>query len=55
VQVVSPQATFLHDGRARTIEEAILWHGGEAMAAREDFRTASRDDRLALLAFLSSL
>jgi CxxC motif-containing protein (DUF1111 family) len=55
VQTVQPQATFLHDGRARTIEEAILWHGGEAMAARESYRNASRDDRLALLAFLSSL
>ena len=34
-------ATFLHDGRARTLAEAILWHGGEAEAAREAFRLAS--------------
>jgi CxxC motif-containing protein (DUF1111 family) len=55
VQVVSPNATFLHDGRARTIEEAILWHGGEAAPAEAAYRAASRADRLALLDFLSSL
>lgn len=54
-QVVAPDATFLHDGRARTLAEAILWHGGEAQAAREAFRTASRRDRDALVAFLSTL
>lgn len=55
VQVVAPAATFLHDGRARTIAEAILWHGGEAEPAREAFRTASADDRAALLDFLNTL
>jgi CxxC motif-containing protein (DUF1111 family) len=55
VQVVSPHAGFLHDGRARTIEEAILWHGGDAMAAREGYRALSQADRATLLAFLSSL
>jgi CxxC motif-containing protein (DUF1111 family) len=54
-QIVLPDAGFLHDGRARTLEEAILWHGGEAEAAREAFRTASRADRTALLAFLATL
>lgn len=54
-QLVQPEATFLHDGRARTVAEAILWHGGEALPAREAFRTASRDDRDALLAFLATL
>ncbi len=54
-QVVAPDATFLHDGRARTIAEAILWHGGEADAAREAFRTADLADRDALLAFLRTL
>lgn len=54
-QVVLNGAGFLHDGRARTLEEAILWHGGEAEASREAFRTASRADRAALLAFLASL
>ena len=54
-QVVAPQATFLHDGRARSLAEAILWHGGEAQDARERFRTAEVADRVALVAFLSSL
>jgi CxxC motif-containing protein (DUF1111 family) len=54
-QVVRDSVTYLHDGRARTFEEAILWHGGEAMAAREAFRTASAADRAALLAFLQTL
>lgn len=54
-QTILPQGTFLHDGRARTIEEAILWHGGEAEAAREAFRTMSRTEREALLRFLRSL
>jgi CxxC motif-containing protein (DUF1111 family) len=55
VQVVNPEATFLHDGRARTVAEAILWHGGEAAAAREAFRLAVRRDRDALIAFLETL
>ena len=46
---------LLHDGRARTIEEAILWHGGEAEAAREAFRLASAEERALLLAFLEAL
>ena len=54
-QVINPDATFLHDGRARTLAEAILWHGGEAMVAREQFQMASAADRDALIAFLSSL
>ncbi len=54
-QVVASQVTFLHDGRARTLAEAILWHGGEAMAASEAFRTATVQDRVALVAFLSTL
>lgn len=54
-QLVNPESTFLHDGRARTLAEAILWHGGEAMASREAFRTAGRTERDALLAFLQTL
>jgi CxxC motif-containing protein (DUF1111 family) len=54
-QLVAPDATFLHDGRARTVAEAILWHGGEALASREAFRLAARRDREALLAFLATL
>ena len=46
---------FMHDGRARTLEEAILWHGGEGTLSRNRFMTMTRADREALLAFLGSL
>jgi CxxC motif-containing protein (DUF1111 family) len=54
-KTVLPDATYLHDGRARTLEEAILWHGGEAEVAKENFRTMSADDRDRLIKFLNSL
>ena len=53
--VVGAHTRFLHDGRARSIEEAIMWHGGEAQASREDFRSMSETDRKALISFLESL
>ena len=46
---------LLHDGRARTIAEAILWHGGEAAAARERYRRLPANDRAALAAYLARL
>jgi CxxC motif-containing protein (DUF1111 family) len=52
---VNGHNTLLHDGRARGFAEAILWHGGEAEAAKEIFRTATKADREAILAFLKSL
>ena len=52
---VSGGEAYLHDGRARTLEEAILWHGGEAEAAKEAFRTMTATDRAALIKFLKSL
>jgi CxxC motif-containing protein (DUF1111 family) len=54
-ETVNGANAFLHDGRARTFTEAILWHGGEASASREAFRNFSREDRQALNAFLHSL
>lgn len=54
-QMIAPATTFLHDGRARTLAEAIMWHGGEADAAKQAFRRASKADRDALLAFLATL
>lgn len=54
-QVVNTKATYLHDGRAKTIEEAILWHGGESLQARNAFMQLSAEDRKALLDFLYSL
>ena len=55
LQTVSGEVRLLHDGRARTPEEAILWHGGEARAARRAFKRLPVRDRQALLAFLDSL
>ncbi len=52
---VNPRAGFLHDGRARTLEEAILWHDGEARGAADTYRALARDDRDALIRFLESL
>ena len=52
---VSGGEAYLHDGRARTLEEAILWHGGEAEVARETFRNMSASERSALITFLKSL
>jgi CxxC motif-containing protein (DUF1111 family) len=46
---------YLHDGRARSLEEAILWHGGEATASQQAFINMSATNRAALVAFLKSL
>ena len=46
---------MLHDGRARNVTEAILWHGGEAEASREAFRNMPKADREALVSFLESI
>lgn len=54
-KLVSGQEAYLHDGRARTLMEAILWHGGEAQAARDAVVRMERPDRDALIAFLESL
>jgi CxxC motif-containing protein (DUF1111 family) len=55
VRKVNDHSFLLHDGRARDFAEAILWHDGEANAARTAFVAMNRDDRLALLSFLDSL
>ncbi|NJM30555.1 MAG: thiol oxidoreductase [Rhizobiales bacterium] len=55
VPMVNGHDNLLHDGRARGFAEAILWHGGEAEAAKEAFRNAPKDEREALIAFLKSL
>lgn len=54
-RAVNGNTFFLHDGRARTLTEAILWHGGESLASREAFEKLTREERGALLAFLGSL
>jgi CxxC motif-containing protein (DUF1111 family) len=55
VQTVNADATFLHDGRARTIEEAVLWHGGEAQNSLSAFKQLNSDQRAQVLAFIESL
>ena len=55
VQVVNADSTFLHDGRARTLEEAILWHGGEAEQAKNTFMELTSTERNQLISFLESL
>ncbi len=55
VETVNRHLFLLHDGRARGFAEAILWHGGEALAAKERFRAMSKDERADLIAFLESL
>ncbi|MCR4266966.1 di-heme oxidoredictase family protein [Nitratireductor sp. ZSWI3] len=52
---VNGEAGFLHDGRARTLLEAVLWHGGEAQAARDRVVAMDRQDRANLIRFLESL
>jgi len=54
-KTVNGEATFLHDGRARTLLEAILWHGGEAEAARNEVVEMEKADRDNLIRFLESL
>ncbi|WP_064033292.1 di-heme oxidoredictase family protein [Methylosinus sp. R-45379] len=53
--IVNEHSLLLHDGRARTLEEAILWHGGEGEAAKAAYAALKRDEREALIAFLRSL
>ena len=55
IETVNGHTEYLHDGRARNLEEAILWHGGEAKASRDAFKALSREDREALIRFLKSL
>lgn len=55
IETVNGHTNYLHDGRARTVLEAILWHGGEAEAARDAFTNLTPAERDALLRFLNSL
>ena len=55
IESVNGHTFLLHDGRARNIEEAILWHGGEAAASKNNFKNASAEERAQVLSFLNSL
>ena len=52
---VNAHTYFLHDGRARNLQEAILWHGGEGEASKNLYKNMHKDDRSALIKFLESL
>jgi CxxC motif-containing protein (DUF1111 family) len=54
-QVCTPVHSYLHDGRARTIEEAILWHGGEGQAAKASYQALGASQKQDVLRFLESL
>ncbi|MAX99338.1 MAG: hypothetical protein CMI08_09045 [Oceanospirillaceae bacterium] len=54
-QRVNGSNSFLHDGRARSVEEAILWHGGEASGALQNFLQMDKSSRMALIRFVESL
>ena len=54
-ETVNGHTFFLHDGRARNLTEAIMWHGGEAENAKQAFRQLEQQDRRALITFLESL
>ncbi len=54
-ETVNGHTYFLHDGRARSLLEAILWHGGEARAARDEVAAMDPDERADLIRFLESL
>lgn len=53
--VVNGHSRLLHDGRARNVEEAILWHGGEGENSKQIYLEMSVQDRKALLSFLNAL
>src|SRR5262249_40529371 len=55
LETVNNHTNLLHDGRARGLLEAVLWHGGEATRARERVKRMSAQERNALVAFLQSL
>ncbi|MEK8029950.1 di-heme oxidoredictase family protein [Ideonella sp. DXS29W] len=51
---INPNVRYLHDGRARTVEEAILWHGGQGAASRDRFKAMSAKERADLIQFVNS-
>lgn len=54
-KTLGKKADFLHDGRAKSIEEAILWHGGEALNAKNSFMSLSKKQRNKIIKFIGTL
>lgn len=55
ISTVNDHTFLLHDGRARNVEEAILWHGGEASESKENFKKLSSEERQQVISFINSL
>lgn len=55
IETVNGHTYFLHDGRARNVEEAILWHGGEAETSKNKFKALTKTQRQAIIDFVNSL
>jgi CxxC motif-containing protein (DUF1111 family) len=55
IKTVNKHTYLLHDGRARNIQEAILWHGGEADNAKNNFKKLTKKEREQLILYLESL
>ncbi|WP_431499012.1 di-heme oxidoredictase family protein [Flavobacterium sp.] len=55
INTVNGHTRLLHDGRARNVTEAILWHGGEALSSKNKFKQLGATERNQLLAFINSL
>lgn len=55
IETVNGHTRYLHDGRARNLEEAVLWHGGEAEASSKSYRELDLKERAALISFLKAL
>jgi CxxC motif-containing protein (DUF1111 family) len=54
-ETVNGHTLYLHDGRARNLEEAILWHGGEALSSKNEFENLTKEEREKVIKFLKSL
>jgi CxxC motif-containing protein (DUF1111 family) len=52
---VNGSTHLLHDGRARTVLEAILWHGGEGKAAKDTFSNMTSEERESVIAFVNAI
>ncbi len=55
IKTINNHSNFMHDGRAKNIEEAVLWHGGEAQNAKNRYKQLNVTERKDLLEFLNSL
>ena len=55
IEMVNGHTNFLHDGRARGFQEAILWHGGEGLKAKTNYVNLPKEDRQAMIKFLENM